>query len=86
MQLCFVFILEVIPVLLAIALITLVERRAMGSIQRRRGPNVHGALGLLQPIADGVKLILKELFATTSANTVIFMSAPLFTLFLMLIL
>lgn len=75
------FLSEVIPLLLAIAVITLIERRAMGSIQRRRGPNENGTLGIFQPIADGLKLVLKELFSTSNANTVLFMAAPIFTLF-----
>lgn len=75
------FISEVIPLLLAIAVITLIERRAMGSIQRRRGPNENGTFGILQPISDGIKLILKELFSTSNANAVLFMAAPIFTLF-----
>lgn len=75
------FLSEVIPLLLAIAVITLIERRAMGSIQRRRGPNENGTLGIFQPIADGLKLVLKELFSTSNANAVLFMAAPIFTLF-----
>lgn len=67
--------------LLAIAVITLIERRAMGSMQRRRGPNDNGDLGMFQPIADGLKLVLKELFSTSNANAALFMAAPLYTLF-----
>lgn len=77
----FNFILDIIPFFLAIAVITLIERRLMGSIQRRRGPNMNGDLGLFQPIADGLKLIIKEIFHTTEANAGLFISAPLFTLF-----
>lgn len=76
------FISEAIPLLLAIAVITLIERRAMGSIQRRRGPNENGMLGMSQPIADGIKLVSKELFPTSNSNAAIFMAAPLYTLFL----
>lgn len=79
------FISEIIPLLLAIAVITLIERRTMGSIQRRRGPNEHGMFGILQPIADGLKLVLKELFSTSNSSAVLFMAAPLFSLFLTLL-
>lgn len=71
----------IIPLLLSIAVVTLIERRAMGSMQRRRGPNEVGHLGMFQPIADGVKLILKELFATSNSNTTLFIAAPIYTLF-----
>lgn len=81
LQFACLFISEVVPLLLSIAVITLIERRALGSIQRRRGPNEHGTLGMFQPIADGLKLVLKELFSTSNANAVLFMAAPLFTLF-----
>jgi NADH:ubiquinone oxidoreductase subunit H len=81
-QFIYVFLSEVVPLLLAIAVITLIERRAMGSMQRRRGPNEHGTLGMFQPIADGMKLVLKELFHTSNANAVIFMGAPILTLYL----
>ena len=49
-----------VPLLLAVAWFTLLERKIMAGIHRRRGPNVVGAWGLLQPLADGLKLILKE--------------------------
>lgn len=80
-QLVCLFIAEIVPLLLAIAVITLIERRAMGSMQRRRGPNDNGDLGMFQPIADGLKLVLKELFSTSNSNAAIFMAAPLYTLF-----
>jgi len=80
-QLVLLFISEIVPLLLAIAVTTLIERRAMGSMQRRRGPNENGTLGMFQPIADGIKLVLKELFSTSNANAAIFMAAPLYTMF-----
>ena len=54
----------------------------MGSIQRRRGPNVIGYLGLLQPLADGLKLFAKETILPSNANTVLFIMAPMITFIL----
>jgi NADH-quinone oxidoreductase subunit H len=62
----------ILPLLISIAYFTLVERKILGFMQRRRGPNVVGFFGLLQPIADGVKLIFKETIIPTHANKVIF--------------
>lgn len=67
--------------LLTIALTTLLERKVMGSVQRRRGPNVAGLFGFLQPIADGLKLFLKEIIVPTNANLFLYLIAPVFTLF-----
>jgi len=75
------FLLVIISVLITIAFFTLLERKTMSSIQRRRGPNIAGLFGLLQPIADGLKLLLKELILPSSANLFLFLSAPLFTFF-----
>jgi len=72
----------VIPLLLSIAYFTLAERKIMGSIQRRRGPNVVGYLGLLQPLADGLKLFVKETILPSAANSGIFLLAPILTFFL----
>lgn len=67
---------KIIFLLIAIAYFTLAERKIMGAIHRRRGPNVEGFWGVLQPIFDGVKLIFKELIVPTSANKRIFLLAP----------
>jgi len=75
----------VVPLLISVAYFTLVERKVMGSIQRRRGPNVIGYLGLLQPLADGLKLFVKETILPTAINTSLFLIAPMLTFLLSLI-
>lgn len=66
----------VVPLLISVAYFTIAERKIMGAIQRRRGPNVVGFMGLLQPLADGLKLFVKETTLPTNANTGIFLFAP----------
>lgn len=68
------------PLLLSVALITLGERKIMGSIQRRIGPNRVGVIGILQPIVDGVKLVLKETIIIGKSNKYIFMIMPMINL------
>lgn len=75
----------VVPLLVAVAYFTLAERKIMAGIQRRKGPNVIGYLGLLQPLADGLKLFVKETVLPTNANIVLFVLAPLITFILSLI-
>jgi NADH-quinone oxidoreductase subunit H len=75
----------VIPLLISVAYFTIAERKIMGSIQRRRGPNVIGFLGLLQPLADGLKLFVKETIFPSNSNFVIFLVAPIITFILSLI-
>ena len=78
------FLIVVLPVLVSVAFLTLAERKIMGSIQQRKGPNVVGFNGLLQPIADAVKLMVKETVIPTNANTFGFIIAPILALFLSL--
>jgi NADH-quinone oxidoreductase subunit H len=68
-----------VPLLVAVAYMTYVDRKVWASIQLRRGPNVVGPFGLLQPFADGLKLLLKETIIPSSANTVLFLIAPMIT-------
>jgi len=75
----------VVPLLLAVAYLTYMERKVIGAMQMRRGPNVVGPFGLLQPIADGVKLFLKETVIPTGASRGVFLLAPMVTFFLSLI-
>lgn len=75
----------VIPLLIAVAYFTIAERKIMGAIQRRRGPNVIGFIGLTQPLADGLKLFTKETTLPTSTNTNIFLIAPSLTFIFSLI-
>ena len=75
----------IITVLIGVAYFTLAERKILSSIQRRKGPNVVGFLGLLQPLADGLKLFLKETIIPSSADTFLFLIAPLITFVLSLV-
>lgn len=75
----------IVPLLIAVAYLTLAERKVIGGIQQRQGPNVVGLFGLLQPLADGLKLLLKETILPSSANILIFLLAPVITFMLSLI-
>jgi NADH-quinone oxidoreductase subunit H len=75
----------VVPLLIAVAYFTLAERKVIASIQRRRGPNVVGMWGLLQPLADGLKLLVKESVLPSNANLLIFIIAPVLTFLLSLL-
>ena len=68
-----------IPLILCVAYLTYAERKVIGWIQLRRGPNVTGPMGLLQPIADAIKLLCKEVIIPSSADKVVFLLAPIIT-------
>jgi NADH-ubiquinone oxidoreductase chain 1 len=70
----------VIPALLAVAFVTIAERKTMASMQRRLGPNLVGYYGLLQPFADALKLLIKEFISPTQANLILFFLGPIITL------
>jgi NADH-ubiquinone oxidoreductase chain 1 len=80
----FISIVEVIllsiPVVLAVAYVTVAERKTMASMQRRLGPNIVGYYGLLQAFADAFKLLLKEYVSPTQANLILFFIGPIITL------
>jgi len=69
----------IVPLLISVAYFTLAERKILGAIQRRRGPNVVGVFGLLQPLSDGFKLLMKETILPSSANKLIFVLSPMIT-------
>ena len=81
----FKIVLIVAPVMVAVAYLTYAERKVIGAMQLRRGPNVVGPFGLLQPIADGLKLFLKETIIPAGANRGVFIAAPSITFSLALV-
>ncbi|YP_009890078.1 NADH dehydrogenase subunit 1 (mitochondrion) [Bubalus bubalis] len=70
----------IIPILLAVAFLTLVERKVLGYMQFRKGPNVVGPYGLLQPIADAIKLFIKEPLRPATSSASMFILAPILAL------
>ena len=74
-----------LPVVLSVAYLTFAERKVIGWMQLRKGPNMVGPFGLLQPIADGVKLFLKETIIPSGANKILFVLAPMLTFILALV-
>jgi NADH-quinone oxidoreductase subunit H len=73
-------VLIIVPLLLSVAYLTLAERKVIGYMQVRMGPNRVGFRGLLQPIADVLKLFMKEIIVPTGANKIVFILAPIMTL------
>nr|AAQ23407.1 NADH dehydrogenase subunit 1 [Tockus erythrorhynchus] len=73
-----------IPILIAVAFLTLVERKVLSYMQARKGPNVVGPYGLLQPVADGLKLFIKEPVRPSTASPLLFIVTPMLALLLAL--
>ena len=71
------FLIIIVPILLIVATLTLLERNIMAAIQIRRVPNIIGFLGILQPLADGLKLLIKEFLLPLKANKFLFITAPI---------
>ncbi len=81
----FYIMLIVLPLLLGVAYVTLAERKVIAAMQLRQGPMTVGPYGLLQPLADGLKLFLKETVVPSGANKVVFVMAPMVTFVLAMI-
>jgi NADH-quinone oxidoreductase subunit H len=75
----------IIPLLVSVAYFTLLERKVLAIIQRRQGPNVIGTFGLLQPLADGFKLLMKETIIPSNADRFLFIFAPILSFFISLL-
>jgi NADH-quinone oxidoreductase subunit H len=74
-----------VPLLLSVAYLTYAERKVIAAMQLRKGPNVVGPFGLLQPIADAVKLLFKETILPSGANRIVFLMAPMLTFILAMV-
>ena len=75
----------ILPLLVAVAYLTYAERKVLAAMQLRQGPNVVGPFGLLQPLADGIKLLGKETIIPSGANRALFVAAPMLTFLLALV-
>jgi NADH-ubiquinone oxidoreductase chain 1 len=75
-------IVTLVTLLISIAYFTLAERKIIASVQRRLGPNIVGFFGLLQPLADGLKLVIKEIVIPQFSNKLLFFVSPIITLIL----
>ncbi|MEE2722537.1 MAG: NADH-quinone oxidoreductase subunit NuoH [Pseudomonadota bacterium] len=75
----------ILPIMGAVAYLTLAERKVIAAMQLRKGPNVVGPFGLFQPVADGLKLLIKETVIPSGANRVVFILAPMLTFILALV-
>jgi len=75
----------IVLLLISVAYFTLAERKLLAVIQRRRGPNVIGVYGLLQPLSDGLKLLVKEIILPSNSNQTLFIIAPMLTFIISLL-
>jgi NADH-ubiquinone oxidoreductase chain 1 len=73
----------IVSIVICVALMTLAERKVMGAMQRRVGPNKVGLWGVLQPFADGIKLVIKETIIPLESSHWIFLGAPFLTFLLL---
>lgn len=85
LEIVFSILLVLVPLIMGVAYLTLMERKVIGAMQLRKGPNVVGPFGLLQPLADGLKLMFKEVILPAEANKVLFVMAPMLTFILAMV-
>src|SRR5208337_2400625 len=74
-----------VPLLFGVAYLTYAERKVLAAMQLRKGPNVVGWFGLLQPFADAIKMLMKETVIPAGANRALFLMAPMLTFSLAMI-